>query len=413
VERRCEVSSGRFPPNDDPSAEEILEALREAITNNPRLDDMPVEEIARQLVLKGHLEQEPPLELVEDALDSDEFPPPYFVEDRSEPAKMELERCDACGLPSDSLGALEGDRLCDRCDAVFWAAQMLRKSDDADEEEIIATLAFAAHSKYESLRDEKTRATFSRSFSYRYSSFELVRFVEDVPVIRLRKAVAEVVRYTGSKLPRRVRLRILSKFADPDEVRNLYWRVLQQENLPVFPDSRGSVSWQYEDAHLVLDVGPREEIHFTRLKQFAEYPQTVRFSFPMAEVIAALCKALVGIPRKPGRDGSKEMFAVGLGDHGRSKRKKPHTTIPACVAWYLGEREENRQPKEGRLRPKERRPRVAKMLNRHLFGNYVLDDAPWSSGDPVWEDAREVGPRFDLTLLLLQGDTRFKRLFAK
>jgi len=290
---------------------------------------------------------------------------------------------------------------------------MLRKSDVTDEAEIIATLAFAAHSKHENLRDEKTRVTFARNFARKYPSFELVRFVEDVPVIRLRKAVAEVVRYAGSKLPRRVRLRILSKFADPDEVRKLYWRVLQQENLPVFTDSRGSVSWQYEDAHLVLDVGPREEIHFTRLKQYAEYPQTVRFSFPMPSVIAALCKALVGIPRKPGRDGSKEMFAVGLGDHGRSNPKKPHTTIPACVAWCLGEREDSRQPKEGRLRPKERRPRVAKMLNRHLYGNHVLVDVPWSSGDPVWEDAREVGPRFDLTLLLLQGDTRFRRLFAQ
>lgn len=53
------------------------------------------------------------------------------------------------------------------------------------------------------------------------------------------------------------------------------------------------------------------------------------------------------------------------------------------------------------------------MLNRHLFGNHMLVDAPWSSADPVWEDAREVGPRFDLTLLLLQSDTRFRRLFAK
>jgi hypothetical protein len=407
------VSSGGNPPNDDPSPEEILKALREAITNNPRLDDMPVEEIARQLVLEGHLEQEPSLTLVEDALDSDKLPPPYFVEDRSEPAKRELERCDACGLPSDSLHELEGDRLCDRCDAVFWTAQVLRKSDVTDEAEIIATLAFAALSKYESLRDEKNRATFSRNFTYRYPSFELIRFVEDVPVIRLRKAVAEVGRYTGSELPRRVRLRILSKFADPDEVAELYRRILQQESLPVFPDSRGSVSWLYEDAHLVVDVGPLEEIHFTRLKQFAEYPQTVRFSFPMPSVIAALCKALVGIPRKPGRDGSKEMFALGLGDHGRSNPKKPHTTIPACVAWYLGEREENRQPKEGRLRPKERRPRIAKMLNRQLFGSHVLADTHWSSDDPVWGDAREVGPRFDLALYLLQGDTLFRRLFAQ
>src|SRR5215218_8694813 len=90
VERRCVVSSGGILPNDYPSPEEVLEALREDIINNPRLDDMPVEEIARQLVLEGHLEQEPPLTLVEDALDSDELPPPYFVEDRSEPARGNL-----------------------------------------------------------------------------------------------------------------------------------------------------------------------------------------------------------------------------------------------------------------------------------------------------------------------------------
>ena len=69
---------------------------------------MPVEVISRQLVLEGHLEQEPPLELVEDALDSAELPPPYFLEDGRGSANMELERCDACGLPSDSLGELEG-----------------------------------------------------------------------------------------------------------------------------------------------------------------------------------------------------------------------------------------------------------------------------------------------------------------
>jgi hypothetical protein len=165
--------------------------------------------------------------------------------------------------------------------------------------------------------------------------------------------------------------------------------------------------------HLVVDVGPREEILFTRLEQFAEYPQMVRFSFPMPSVIAALCKALVGLPRTRGRDSSKEMFAVGLGDHGRPGPKKPHTTIPACVAWYLGEREVNRQPKEGRLRPRDRRPRIAKMLNRHLFGNHRLVDTPWSPSDSVWGDAREVGPRFDFAIHLLQGDTRFRRLFAQ
>jgi hypothetical protein len=216
-----------------------------------------------------------------------------------------------------------------------------------------------------------------------------------------------VLRYAGSDLPQRVRLRILSKFADPDEVSDLYRCSLEQENLPISKDSRGSVYWQYEDAHLVVDVGSREEIYSTRLEQFAEYPQRARFSFPMPSVVAALCKALVGLPRTQGRDGSQEMFASGLGDHGRtSKSKEPHTTIPACVAWYVGERDKNREPKERRRKPKERRPQVAKMLNRHLFDNHALVDTPWSSGDSVWEDAREIGPRFDLALLFLQGDTR-------
>jgi hypothetical protein len=193
----------------------------------------------------------------------------------------------------------------------------------------------------------------------------------------------------------------LSKFADPDEVSELYRCSLGQKNLPNSKDSRGSVSWQYEDAHLVVDVGAREEIHSTRLEQFAEYPQRARFSFPMPNVVAALCKALLGLPRTQGRDGSQEMFASGLGKHDRtSKSKEPHTTIPACVAWYVGERDKNREPKE-------KRPQVAKMLNRHLFNNHALVDTPWSSGDSVWEDAREIGPRFDHALLFLQSGVRF------
>jgi hypothetical protein len=47
------------------------------------------------------------------------------------------------------------------------------------------------------------------------------------------------------------------------------------------------------------------------------------------------------------------------------------------------------------------------MLNRHLFGNLVLVDTPWSPNDSVWEDAQEVGPRFDVALHRLQSDFRF------
>jgi hypothetical protein len=64
------VSSGYIPPKDEPGPEEILEALREAVSDNPRLAEMPAEEVARQLVLGGHLQEEPSPTLVADMLDA-------------------------------------------------------------------------------------------------------------------------------------------------------------------------------------------------------------------------------------------------------------------------------------------------------------------------------------------------------
>jgi hypothetical protein len=64
------VTSGYIPAKGEPGPDEILEALREASSNNPRLTEMPPEEVARQLVLGGHLQQEPSPALVADMLDA-------------------------------------------------------------------------------------------------------------------------------------------------------------------------------------------------------------------------------------------------------------------------------------------------------------------------------------------------------
>ena len=64
------MSSGYIPAKDEPDPDEILEALREAIFDNPRLTEMPSEEVARQLVLGGHLQEEPSPVLVADMLDA-------------------------------------------------------------------------------------------------------------------------------------------------------------------------------------------------------------------------------------------------------------------------------------------------------------------------------------------------------
>src|SRR5215218_5005005 len=54
---------GSMPEKDQPGFDQILRALRE------RLNEMPAEEVARQLVRHGHLEREPPPPLVAEALE--------------------------------------------------------------------------------------------------------------------------------------------------------------------------------------------------------------------------------------------------------------------------------------------------------------------------------------------------------
>ena len=64
------MSSGYISAKDEPNPDAVLEALREAIFDNPRLTEMPSEEVARQLVLDGHLQEEPSPVLVADMLDA-------------------------------------------------------------------------------------------------------------------------------------------------------------------------------------------------------------------------------------------------------------------------------------------------------------------------------------------------------
>ena len=64
------MSSGYIPAKDEPRPEEILDALRKAIFDNPRLTEMPAEEVARQLILGGYLQKEPSPALVADMLDA-------------------------------------------------------------------------------------------------------------------------------------------------------------------------------------------------------------------------------------------------------------------------------------------------------------------------------------------------------
>jgi hypothetical protein len=91
-------------------------------------------------------------------------------------------------------------------------------------------------------------------------------------------------------------------------------------------------------------------------------------------------------------------YAYGLGDHGRHKTMTAEKTILGCVAWLLGEGDSSQKPRV-------RRPRTARVLNRHLLqplGKTTLPEDGWSPGDTMWRDADKVSKRLMRAGLLLQ-----------
>ena len=72
---------GSMPDKGEPGFDQILRALREGLKENSRLKEMPAEEVARQLVLGGHLEGEPAPPLVAEALEGLEAEEQSFQND--------------------------------------------------------------------------------------------------------------------------------------------------------------------------------------------------------------------------------------------------------------------------------------------------------------------------------------------
>ncbi len=62
------MSAGHTPPRDESDFDDVLKALERALEDNPHLRDLPAEEVLRQLILGGYLQDKPPLLLVEEAL---------------------------------------------------------------------------------------------------------------------------------------------------------------------------------------------------------------------------------------------------------------------------------------------------------------------------------------------------------
>jgi hypothetical protein len=193
------------------------------------------------------------------------------------------EQCELCSATAVPLHERCGANVCRSCLTLLWFAEVLLES-DATEAEIVPTLAFARHADaLWTISNPQQRENAAHQLVERYAALELVDIESGVPMLRMKPAFAEVVRYEGSNLAKRIRIRVLSRFAEPRAMAELYWDICEREGLPRHKTSPGSLSWDRDRMHMVVDVGPREDIHPARLHQHTEYPQVRRFAFPWSK----------------------------------------------------------------------------------------------------------------------------------
>jgi hypothetical protein len=305
------------------------------------------------------------------------------------------EQCELCSATAVPLHERCGANVCRSCLTLLWFAEVLLES-DATEAEIVPTLAFARHADaLWTIRNPQQREAAAHQLVERYAALELVDVVSGVPMLRMKPAFVEVVRYEGSNLVKRIRIRVLSRFAEPRAMAELYWDICGREGLPRHKTSRGSLSWDSDRMHMVVDVGPREDIHPARLHQHADYPQVRRFAFPLDAVVEELLRALLG----QGQDKNL-LFGALLSDLGRKTGMSSEKAVVACVLWDVhGERSERG------FTSIERSEEVADLISQLLLVPLDKERITISRNDTAWRDALKVSDRLDLCKYLLQ-DTR-------
>ena len=111
-------------------------------------------------------------------------------------------------------------------------------------------------------------------------------------------------------------------------------------------------------------------------------------------------EALLG----PKKGNSKGGFLRGLDLYGKGKPKGIEKIVPAFFAWRWGA---GTAPNAGEGVNTDARPRVARLLNRHVMDEHVgmkaVPEEGWEcTGHPVWGDVRALWPRFVRLQSLLQ-----------
>lgn len=167
-----------------------------------------------------------------------------------------LETCDACQTPAEEMTAHVGDRLCDRCKALFLAAEILFEEQISEESEVIPTMASAWYrGRADSSNEESWALEYAKGLAQFYRGLGLVGVVAGLPILRIEPTVVWPVRYDGIDLLKEIHIELISNQANSKDIAEQYRLVLLQEGMPSKSCTSGKTSWQFVVPNLLISVG--------------------------------------------------------------------------------------------------------------------------------------------------------------
>jgi hypothetical protein len=155
-----------------------------------------------------------------------------------------LETCDACQTPAEGMTTHVGDRLCDRCKALFLAAEILFEEQISEESEVIPTMASAWYrGRADSAIEESWALEYAKGLAQFYRGLGLVGVVAGLPILRIEPTVVWPVRYDGIDLLKEIHIELISNQANSKDIAEQYRLVLRSSPYKASPQSRLSPSW--------------------------------------------------------------------------------------------------------------------------------------------------------------------------
>lgn len=341
------------------------------------------------------------------------------------------EICDGCLRPfldfQTDFVSHAGDNLCRWCRAIFWTATVLFEEDIEGEDLIIPTLTFAKYAtglpKYDELvkrgcdRGKPTPADLARilleagmispgEMERGYLGWSFVKEIEGIPLIRVLPFTVFADEHTGTQVLKQVRVQILSKHADPKDVRECYEQLLAKRSIRWDDGASGCISHNFWGGYLDIRIRPTDELIYREvaidrelIERYKDYfirkaypesypterPDDYPYSYPSPPVIEGFYRGLLGSLSK--HKSSAHMLDL----YGKSLGKTAEKLIPAFAAWHVG-------CGPGGNIPPHQRARVSRILNKHLLkpcGKQELPEDGWRTDDTVWKDVRDLAERFE------------------